>query len=60
MKMTVKVKMSNSAFGDDDFEAAQELARILREAADKLERNGLEHVILRDVNGNKVGEVSFS
>lgn len=43
----------NAAFEEDE---AGELARILREAADKLDQ-GVTEFILRDINGNQCGKV---
>lgn len=52
-KFTLSINTSNAAF--DDYEA-HEVARILRELAQRLENNGMEsEIILRDINGNKVG-----
>jgi hypothetical protein len=48
---TLKIKTDNAAFDD----TAQEIARILRDTADRLERGG-EFGTLRDINGNTVGE----
>jgi hypothetical protein len=48
----VKISTGNAAFEDN---AGTELARILRELADKLD-NGETTGILRDYNGNRVGE----
>ncbi len=55
MHFTLKMKSDNEAFTDD---AAHEVARILREVADKLEQ-GREYGTCRDYNGNKVGEWSL-
>lgn len=49
-------ELENAAF--DTFPQA-ELARILREAADKIE-NGHQEFTLRDLNGNRVGAAEFS
>lgn len=52
----LSLEMDNAAFDDD---AALELARILRELADRIEQDGLdsgEPIRLRDVNGNTVGQ----
>jgi hypothetical protein len=52
MVFLLKIECDNSAF---EPEPGDEVARILREAADKIER-GSTGVRLRDVNGNKVGK----
>jgi hypothetical protein len=51
MKLKLEVQCDNAAFGDA-FEV--ELARILRVAADRIER-GADRGNLLDVNGNTVG-----
>lgn len=48
-------KTENAAFEDD---CRAECARILREAADALERDS-EQGVNRDANGNRVGEWSL-
>lgn len=53
---TLKIETDNAAFEDDNLLA--EVARILRVAADKVEQ-GDHPASLRDVNGNKVGDLSF-
>lgn len=57
MKATMTVQMDNAAFADDPME----LVRILRELADKLEKNGgiTERFVVMDVNGNKVGSLDI-
>jgi hypothetical protein len=52
MRFFAEINSSNAAFTDDPH---SELARILRELADKIER-GDDGGKLRDVNGNSVGE----
>jgi len=49
----------NAAFGEDPRE---EVARILRVAADKVEAQGIgwNSIILHDLNGNRVGDISAS
>lgn len=51
----ISVEMGNAAF--EDAGEMNELARILRGAADRIEGGDLEFP-LRDVNGNRVGAVS--
>lgn len=53
--VTLTIDTGNAAFDDGNREA--EVARILREAADKIEA-GYEDFTLRDYNGNKVGTVT--
>ena len=62
MKCTLKIAMDNAAFSDAP---GRELARILRDAADRAEdlcdasqvRHGPWEVPLRDYNGNRVGDM---
>jgi hypothetical protein len=56
MKFSLTVEMDNAAFGDCDQEAAEELARILRKVANRIESNPIEPGAIMDINGNKVGE----
>lgn len=53
---TLTIETDNAAFEDDNLLA--ETARILRVAADKIER-GNHPANLLDVNGNKVGSFAF-
>ena len=56
---TVTIKTDNAAFGDH---TVNEVARILREVADRIETDGDERrdgLTLRDVNGNTVGRAGF-
>lgn len=60
---TVEVKLSsaNAAFGEDEFSAAQEVARILLKLADAFAEGSMSvQESLMDVNGNKVGTVYVS
>lgn len=54
-KLTLTIEANNDAFHDSK---EQEVARILRELADKIE-SGADEVILRDINGNRVGIAEF-
>ena len=54
MTLTITITMDNAAF---DPEPGPEVARILRKLADQLEDNVEKVSALRDINGNKVGEV---
>jgi hypothetical protein len=51
----IKIECDNAAFENDPL---AEVARILREAADKLEQ-GQDGFKLRDINGNTVGSADF-
>jgi len=51
-RFKLTLKLGNEAFSDDP---SYEVARILREAAKRVERGDTESVLM-DVNGNKVGE----
>ncbi len=51
------IETDNAAFAD---QPATELARILRALAKHIERDPARYIVLRDVNGNKVGECSIS
>lgn len=51
------IETGNAAFSD---EPATELARILRGLAARIERDPESYIVLRDVNGNKVGECTIS
>lgn len=55
MKAMLEIDMGNAAFEDDP----GELARILREVADKVENGVIEgdEFVLRDLNGNHVGQM---
>jgi hypothetical protein len=56
MKFILEISTDNAAFTDSP---GIETARILREAADRIER-GTNNSRLRDVNGNTVGGFEFS
>jgi len=55
MKFSVTVKCDNAAFDPDPLE---ELARIIRDLADRLDR-GVAFGSIRDVNGNCVGSFAI-
>ena len=60
MKFTLYLDCGNSAFGEDDTEVNDEVARILRRAAELLQDSGTqESIVLRDINGNRVGTARF-
>jgi hypothetical protein len=54
MNFKLSIDCDNDAFEDCN----TELSRILRELADKLD-NGVTQAILRDYNGNTVGQAEF-
>ena len=59
MKLTLEIKMDNAAFDNDA--PGIEAARILREAAERLEEFGSDDFFfLMDYNGNKVGELEVT
>lgn len=65
-RFTLYVDTDNAAFdatrfGADGEGPRYEIARILREAADKIERNGVAFAseTIRDVNGNDVGRYAL-
>lgn len=61
MRLELHVNTEGSAFGledEDELQAQHELARILRETADAIERDGYEldqARRIKDVNGNRCG-----
>jgi hypothetical protein len=67
----LEINTENSAFyiecghpdtGEEALRAGPELARILRDLADRLERDGCTdscQMILRDINGNACGLAAF-
>ena len=52
MKLAIEMKLDNAAFAED---ARFEVARILKEYADRIESGAGLNAVIRDVNGNKVG-----
>lgn len=55
MAIKISIETDNAAFSDD---GPGEVARILRAVAERLEgaREADFHMVLRDINGNRVGE----
>jgi hypothetical protein len=53
----VKFHCLNDAFESD---AGAEIARVLRDAADRLERGYRGDPTLRDLNGNPIGEIKLT
>ncbi|OQB36862.1 MAG: hypothetical protein BWY09_01776 [Candidatus Hydrogenedentes bacterium ADurb.Bin179] len=54
MKYSISIECNNAAFVDQ----GKELARILRDLADRLEVEGVTDRALMDLNGNRVGRVT--
>ena len=54
MKFTIDIDCGNAAFGEDDHERGEELARILKIVARQLE-DGFIRGFCYDANGNTVG-----
>lgn len=58
MQYTLTINCDNDAFVDDP---GQEIQRILRDTRDRINVRGLEdEVILRDINGARVGTATFT
>lgn len=57
--LTLKIKTDNAAFHNNEEAAYLECARILREAADRLEQ-GYTTDTLQDYNGNTVGQFTLT
>jgi hypothetical protein len=55
MRLILKLDMDNAAFGETPMDALQEVARILRDVADRAE-GGQPCGTCRDFNGNSVGK----
>jgi hypothetical protein len=58
MKFRLSVEMDNDAFGQNDWTNGQELARLLREVADRVAAE-VRSGTARDSNGNSVGAWSI-
>lgn len=56
IEFEIHIRSGNMVF---DVHPEQEVARILRELADKVESEGYQHCFVFDVNGNRVGRMSF-
>ena len=56
MKLTIKLTCDNAAFNDSG-DPSDEVARILRKYAARIERDGVVDSKLFDINGNTVGTV---
>jgi hypothetical protein len=57
MSLRLHIATENAAFSESP---ASELARILRKLADRIESDPAPYIVLRDVNGNMVGECQIS
>lgn len=57
--LTLTIKTENAAFGENGYEAEEEVARILRDAAVRIVRSGVRDFSLHDANGNTVGRVEW-
>lgn len=55
MKLSLTIKGEGEAFAT---QPASELARILREVAQRIQEDGDSEGSLRDINGNRVGSFS--
>ena len=60
MTITITIKCDNEAFGQTDGDRSAEVARILRDTADRWERAPYTSLNLRDANGNTVGRLHES
>ncbi len=61
MKFTLEIDCSNAAFTDDGESCEHEVARILDDLSHRIYRGErFDCVVLRDINGNKVGEARFT
>mgnify|MGYP007100042967 CR=1 FL=1 len=62
MRYTLTIDMDNAAFTDDGNDGQTELARILRDHADRIDRGQLPAgptCVVRDLNGNDVGRAKI-
>ncbi len=57
-RAVIEINAAGAAFGEDERQADREVARILRDLADRFEHGGHTGA-LRDVNGNRCGDVNF-
>ena len=58
MEFKLWIETNNAAFGTDEIERGVEIARILRELADRVDETMINGKC-RDINGNVVGEWGF-
>lgn len=56
----LEISCANEAFGEDQFTACDEVARILEKVALELRTMRSAPTTLRDYNGNKVGTCQFT
>lgn len=57
-KVKIEIETLGSAFQEDEYSFSYEIARILKQLANRLE-NGGQPGYLMDINGNKVGSVEY-
>ena len=57
MKAEITINMNNDAFASDN--SAIEVARVLRGISEKLLSGEYPPIILRDMNGNRVGKMKI-
>ena len=53
-QVEINIETDNAAFDEEGM--ATEVGRILRDLAGRIELDGIDHLILRDINGNRVGD----
>lgn len=61
MKFQIEINCDNAAFSPECRGEGSEVARILRDLADRIDREGLtrgDYFTLRDINGNSIGKAS--
>lgn len=60
-KLVISIEFGNAAFGEDDYQATEEVGRILEQLAARMRNTGLPSpgidLGLLDLNGNNVGSV---
>ena len=59
MRFTLTIDCDNAAFGDTKAERFRETAKILRDVAGRVGREGYGEGRVLDVNGNAVGRFGF-
>lgn len=57
-KVTITINTENDAFGQNEWQEAGEVSRILRQLSTDIQFDDIvDQKILKDLNGNTVGEV---
>lgn len=51
--VNIEFSTDNAAFDDEGM--ATEIGRILRDLAGRIESEGIDHLTLKDINGNSIG-----